>query len=527
MTSTRTEDAHSSAPPRAKLVLAALLFSAVVCNLNTVVAGIAVPLIGQHFDASQTALNLVALATGLGLSISVLYLGALADRYGRKQMLLAGVGLTIVGSALSSLTWSIEALIAAQVFVGLAGGMAFPTTLSLITALWAEGPGRTGVIAIWSSVSSMAGIAGAILGGAILVIAPWQWVFMISAPFAVVAFVLVAAFVPSHVAESDEGVDHLGGVLSAAALGSLVLGVSIVFAPGGTRTGSILLVLAVVFLALFGWRQVQAAQPLFDLGIARQRLFWLPALGGLLAVGTLGGVIFVSEQFMQSAMGYSPLATGLAVIPAAVSLMLAAPLSARAVGRMGTRSTMLIGYGLLLLALLTMLFWREHSPYALLGIGFFVLGAAVTFVMTASRRAITSSTPVRRAGMASATSDLQSDLGGAVMQALLGAVLASGFAGAIARQLATSPEAGSISDTITHALQSSFASAMAEAAKYPDYADQIAAAAKLSLIDGSLIAFLIGIGVILIGAVAVRIGLPGRAQEQAMLAARSQDSDGA
>lgn len=124
---------NGGVPPRAGWVLTALLFAAVVCNINTVVAGIAVPAIGSHFDASQTSLNIVALATGLGLSISVLYLGALADRYGRKQILLIGVAFTVVAGTLSSLAWSVEALIVAQVFVGLAGGMAYPTTLSLIT----------------------------------------------------------------------------------------------------------------------------------------------------------------------------------------------------------------------------------------------------------------------------------------------------------------------------------------------------------------------------------------------------------
>lgn len=512
----------ADAPPRAGGVLAALLFAAVVCNINTVVAGIAIPTIGQRFDASQTQLNLVALATGLGLSVSVLYLGAVADRYGRKQMLLLGLASTIAAGVLSSFSWSVETLIAAQVLVGIAGGMAFPTTLSLITALWAEGPGRTGVIAFWSSVSSMATIAGAILAGAILVIASWQWVFVLSLPIAAVAFVLVLVFVPSHVEESSEPVDHLGGLLSALALGALVLGVSFVFAPGGGAGGGVLLAAAALLFALFGWRQARASSPLFDLGVARQRLFWLPAVGGLIAVGTLGGAMFVGEQFMQSVMDYNPLEAGLSVVPAVVSLLLAAPLSAKAVGRLGTRSTMLIGYGFLLIALVSMLFWREHTPYALIGFGFFVIGLGVTFVMTASRRALTCSTPVRRAGMASATSDLQSDLGGAVMQALLGAVLASGFAAAFAAQISASSEAATVTDEITEALQSSFASAAHVAEQYPQYADQILAGARESMLEGSLLAFFIGAGVILLGALAVRLGLPSREKEEQLREALSE-----
>ena len=520
---TETSDTTGvDAPPRARGTLVALLFAATVCNINTVVAGIAVPDIGRQFGASQTALNLVALATGLGLSVSVLYLGAVADRYGRKQMLLIGIASTLAASTLSSLSASVEMLIVAQVLVGLAGGMAFPTTLSLITALWVKGSGRTGVIAIWSSVSSMATIAGAILAGLVLVLTSWHWVFMLSTPIAAVAFVLVLRFVPSHVAESNTPVDHVGGVLSASALGALVLGVSIVFAPGGALLGGVLLALAAVLLLLFGWRQARARFPLFDLSVARQRLFWLPAVGGLIAVGSLGGAMFVGEQFMQSVMGYSPLQTGLAVIPAAVSLMLAAPLSARAVGRLGTRDTMLIGYAFLLVAMLSMLFWREESAYPLVGFGFFMIGIGVTFVMTASRRALTSSTPVRRAGMASATSDLQNDLGGAVMQALLGAVLASGFAAVIAGKIAASPDAASLSDEVTRALQSSFASAEQVAQQYPHYTQEILDGARASLLDGSLLAFLIGAAVTLIGAAAIRFGLPNREAERRLAEERTE-----
>lgn len=378
---------RGGAPRRAGWVLAALLLAAVVCNINTVVAGIAVPAIGERFDASQTALNLVALATGLGLSVSVLYLGALADRYGRKQMLLLGVGFTVVAGALSSLSWSVETL-----------------------------------------------IAGSILAGAVLALASWPWVFLLSVPFAVVAFVLVLLFVP--------------------------------------------------------------------------------ALGGLIAVGTLGGSMFVGEQFMQSVMGYSPLQAGVAVVPAVLSLLLAAPLSARAVGRLGTRSTMLIGYAFLLIAMLGMLLWREHSPYALIGASFFVIGIGVTFVLAASRRALTSSTPVRRAGMASAISDLQSDLGGAVMQALLGAVLASGFAVAFGRRIAASPEAAGIGAEATRALQASYESAAQFTSRYPQYSDEILAGARESLVDGSLVAFFVGTAVILAGAIAVRVGLPSHERER-------------
>jgi MFS transporter, DHA2 family, multidrug resistance protein len=513
VTTSAPADARPAAPPRAALVLTGLLVAAVVCNINFAAATVALPDIGMSFGASQTQLNLIALGTGLGLAMSVLYFGAIADRYGRKQLLLLGMVLTIVACVLSAVAPSSEFLIGARVFTGLAAGMAYPTTLSLISALWADGPQRTGAIALWASVGGMASVAGSVVAGAVLTFASWHVAFLLSVPVAIVALVLVQLFVPSHVDESTEPVDHTGGVLSTLGVAALVLGISVVLAPGSAGTGIAMLIVAVLFLALFFWRQTRARNPLYDLVIARRRLFWVPAIGGIIAFGTLAGAIFVGEQFMQNILGYSPLGAGAAVVPAAAGLILMAPVSARLVNERGTRTTMLTGYLLIGVAFLTMLAWREHTEYWLIGIGFLVIGAGAAFVMTASSRSLTSSTPVRRVGMASGTSDLQNDLGGALMQALLGAVLASGFAATFADIIARSPEAGKVSGEVTRALQASYASAAHVADQYPQLKAGILEAARQSLVDGALAAYLIGGVAIVLGAIVVRTALPSRDEE--------------
>src|SRR6478735_976167 len=133
---------ESSSPKRAGLVLGALILVAAVANLNLAVANVALPDIGKDFNAGQTTLNLVAVGYSLGLATSVLYLGALGDRYGRKRMLLLGMGISIPASLLAGF---------APVIGGVAAGMAFPTTLALITALW-SGNERTRSIALWSAI---------------------------------------------------------------------------------------------------------------------------------------------------------------------------------------------------------------------------------------------------------------------------------------------------------------------------------------------------------------------------------------
>lgn len=515
-----------SVPTRPGLVLGSLILAALVCNINLAAANIALPQIGDAFGAGQTSLNLVALGCSLGLAMSVLYLGAVADRYGRKQLLMIGLALTVLASVLAALAPSIEWLIAARVFTGVAAGMAYPTTLSLITALWGRGPGRTRAIALWSSVSAMSSVVGSVLAGLLLEVFWWGAAFLIAAPIAAVALVMVRLSVPAHVAESDDPVDHLGGVLSVGTIAAFVLGVSLVVAPGETLVGAVSLAVAVVLAALFVWRQRSTASPLYDLRIASRRLFWAPAIAGMIVFGSLMGAMFVGQQFLQNILGYDTLDAGLAVVPAAVGLLLVAPLSARLVTARGTRTTMLTGYALVLLGFVTTLFWREHTPYWLIGGGFFVIGAGAAFAMTPASRALTDSTPVRRIGMASATSDLQRDLGGSVMQALLGAILAAGFASAFGRAIEATGKASEISAEVVTALQASYASALHVADAYPQYRDAILQGATESLVHGALWAYLVGAVAILLGAVLVTFRVPSAARE-AELAAGYHAADAA
>jgi MFS transporter, DHA2 family, multidrug resistance protein len=139
------------APDRASLVLVSLVLVAAVANLNLSVANVALPSIGLAFTASQTQLDLVAVGYSLGLAASVLWLGALGDRYGRTLMLILGVSLSVPACLLAAFAPTIEVLIVARLLGGVSAGMAYPTTLALITALW-SGPGRTRSIALWSAL---------------------------------------------------------------------------------------------------------------------------------------------------------------------------------------------------------------------------------------------------------------------------------------------------------------------------------------------------------------------------------------
>src|SRR5246500_2248348 len=210
---TATNEGRGDAPARAGVVLSALIAVAAVANLGLAVANVALPSIGEHFDASQTALNLVAVGYSLGLAASVLYLGALGDRYGRKRLLVLGMVLTIPADCLAAWAPSIDVLFLARVLGGLAAGMAYPTTLALITALW-SGPARTKSIALWAATGGAIAALGPLCAGILLEHFWWGSVFLLTLPLAVIALLMALRFVPSHVNEGTEPVDHLGGVLS-------------------------------------------------------------------------------------------------------------------------------------------------------------------------------------------------------------------------------------------------------------------------------------------------------------------------
>jgi hypothetical protein len=196
-------------------------------------------------------------------------------------------------------------------------------------------------------------------------------------------------------------------------------------------------------------------------------------------------------------------------------MVLMAPRSAKLIEARGSRLTLLVGYLFCLLGFLTMfLLWDESTPYWEVGLAYLLIGAGVGFAGTPASHSLTGSVPVSRAGMASGTSDLQRDLGGAIMQSILGAVLTAGYSASIAMAIAKAPNKDKITDSVQAELQKSFSSAAETAEQYPKYADQIIAAARSSFLDGDDKAYLAGIAAILIGALIVRFRFPDMADEE-------------
>jgi DHA2 family multidrug resistance protein-like MFS transporter len=514
MSAKRTEG-----PAHSGLVLTSLVLVAAVANLNLAVANVALPSIGAHFDSGQTTLDLIAVGYSLGLACSVLWLGALGDRYGRKLMLLLGTVLAVPMSLLAAYAPSDTVLFVARVGGGIAAGMAYPTTLALITALWAPGAGRTKAIALWSGIGGAIAALGPLASGLLLEHFYWGSVFLLTLPLALVAILMAWRYVPSHVNEGTEPVDNIGGILSLVLVGAVILAINFAPVPNALTATVVLAVIAVIALVLFFVRQRRAKNPLYDLVVAARPPFWVAACAGVIVFGSLMGAMFVGQQFLQNVLGYSTLDAGISILPAAVAMVLVAPRSAKIVDQCGARFTLLCGYVFVLLGFLTMLLlWKEGIPYWKVGLGYVFIGIGVGLAGTPASHSLTGSVPVRRVGMASGTADLQRDLGGAIMQSIFGALLTAGYAAAAGSLISSSGD--DVTASTQAELTKSFSSATDTASRFPsEQQAQIIAAAKTSFLHGDQWAYSAGIIAVLLGAVLVFFCFPRHERENELLAA--------
>ena len=377
-----------AAPERAGLVLGALILVAAVANLNLSVANVALPDIGEAFDSSQTTLNLIAVGYSLGLAASVLWFGALGDRYGRKLMIVLGMGLSIPASILAGFAPSDEVLFIARVGGGSGGGHGLPDHARARHGALV-GPGRTKAIALWSALGGGIAALGPLVSGPAPEHFDWGSVFLVTLPLAVLALVLAVVLVPAHVNESTEPVDNLGGLLSAVLVGGLVVAINFLPVPGETTLALSLLAVALVTGVLFFLRQRRAENPLYDLRIAARPTFWVAGCAGIIVFGSLMAAMFVNQQFLQNVLGYSTLEAGAAILPAVVFMVLVAPRSAKLVQANGSRQTLMSGQALLLIAfVLMLLLWKDDIAYWKVALPLCFLGAGVGLAGTPSSNSL-------------------------------------------------------------------------------------------------------------------------------------------
>ena len=522
MSTASAEPAHapSISPPHAAIALTTLILGAFVANINLSIANVALPDIGRDLDATTVQQTMVASMFTMGLAASVLYLGAIGDRYGRRKLLLCGAVLTIPAGLASAYAPNIEFLIGARFVAGLAAGLMFPTTLSLLSALW-RGAAQTRAIALWSGVGGGAAALGGVIGGAMLEVFWWGSVFLFALPLAVVVIVLALRALPAKAGEEDVPVDHLGGVLSVIAVASLIMGIQTL--PNGfSASMGLLFATALVAGVLFFWRQKRAPRPLVDLDAASVPTFWVAALAGTITFGSLMGALFLGAQFTQNVLGYDSLKAALMTLPMSLMLIIISPFAGRMVQDRGSRVTLAFGLVVVAIGFIIMIVtWHEGASVFVVLLSYAVVGAGVGACATPAAHALMASLPVSRAGMGSAFTDLTRDFGGAIMQAVMGTLLAVVYANYFRNAFANLPpqEAANLSQEAAEQMVGSYQGAEQVAQSYPQAsAERVIAAANEAFTEGKSVAYILALVLTLLALVLVLWKYPRRAQERAFFA---------
>jgi len=329
-----TTDGLAYGTARARWVLLATVLGSGMAFIDATVVTIALPHIGEELDAGTAGLQWTVNGYALTLAAFLLLGGSLGDRFGRRRVFLVGVAWFTVGSALCGFAPDIGTLVAARLVQGIGGALLTPGSLSILQSSFDE-QDRGRAIGAWSGLGGIAGAAAPFLGGWIVDVASWRWIFFINLPLAAV----VAAVTLRHVPESRDpqaarALDVAGTLLGAVGLAGLAYGFTAWpdLGPGDPRVAGSL-ALAVAALVAFVLVERRATHPLLPLRLFRWRPFTGANATTFLVYAALGGVFFFLVVTLQVVAGYSALAAGLAPLPVTVLLLL---LSARA-GALGTR----------------------------------------------------------------------------------------------------------------------------------------------------------------------------------------------
>jgi EmrB/QacA subfamily drug resistance transporter len=495
--------------PRRWFILFVLILGLFGIAMDNTVLVIALPVLSRDLNASTSQLQWMVDAYVLVFAGLLLMAGALSDRFGRRKLLVIGLGVFGLGSAIAPFAHSADALIAVRAFMGLGASCAMPPTLSIIADVFAENE-RPKAIAAWSVTSALGMVGGPVIGGFLLVHFGWQSVFVVNVPVVLVGLVAIALLVPESRAPGNIKMDPIGALLSVGTLASLTY--AIIEEPsygwGDTRILGTLAIATVLALAFLIWER-RLTQPMIDLSLFRNARFSAACLSITLTFFALNALLFMVTLYLQEVRTLSPLDTAYRFIAIALGMMVGAPLGATLTTRFGAKIATTAGLILVAVGMgLVATFSAATGDAQLLAV-MFIPSVGIGLAMTPTTDAIMGAVPPEKFGVGSAVNDTTREIGGAMGIAVLGSV----FAGTYAAHVGTA--AAAVPPDAAQVVRDSFAGAAA-------VASQVGGAAGASLLDAARNAFVaamdwtsvVGVVFAIAGVLVAAIFLPSRARPE-------------
>ncbi|MFI2755081.1 DHA2 family efflux MFS transporter permease subunit [Cellulomonas sp. P22] len=389
--------------PRGRWVLLATVLGSALAFVDATIVTIALPRIGTELGAGTADLQWTVNGYALTLAAFLLLGGSLGDRLGRRRVFVVGVVWFAAASLLCALAPTVGTLIGARILQGVGGALLTPGSLAILQSSFAEAD-RGRAIGAWSGLGGIAGAAAPFLGGWILEVASWRWIFLVNLPLAAVVVVVALRHVPET--SDPDATPHLdvgGTVLGAVGLAGLTAGFTAWpdLGPGDVRVWGTL-TLGVLALVAFVLVEARSAHPLLPVHLFGWRPFSATNAATFVIYAALAGVFFFLVVTLQVVSGYSPLAAGLAPLPVTLLMLLLSPRAGAMGTRIGPRLPMSLGplgcaAGVLWLARI-----GPDAPYATAVLpGVIVLGLGLSLTVAPLTSTALGAAPDHLAGVAS------------------------------------------------------------------------------------------------------------------------------
>ncbi|WP_322920792.1 MFS transporter [Nocardioides renjunii] len=434
---------RTSADPRRWWALVVLAASLLVVVMDMTILNVALPEMAADLGLGSVAQLWVVDAYALALAGLLVPVTALGDRWGRKRMLLTGYAAFAVGSVAILWADSAASVIAIRALLGVGGAMVMPSTLSLIRSVFADPRERTLALSIWGATAALGVAVGPVVGGALLQSFSWHAAFLVNVPLMVVAIAAAAWLLRENRSRVPGRIDAPGVLLSAGGLTAVVYAAKQLGKHGPSLPTLVLLAAGVAALAAFVRIALASDRPMLDVRLFGGRVLRAGVVAALASSAAMAAVLFVGSQWLQLVEGWSPLESGLGLLPLAVGAMVASPFAPAAAARTSPRAVLaggllVLSAGLALLAVVPATYPWIAVAFAVVGLGTSALGLGSALIMGAATD--------DQAGSAAAVEEITYELG-----AVLGITFLGSLVGAVYR--------ASLSDGVGAAARESVAGA--------------------------------------------------------------------
>jgi EmrB/QacA subfamily drug resistance transporter len=409
---------------RGRWILFATVLASGMAQLDGTVVNVALPRIGTDLHAGLTSLQWIVNAYTLTLAGLLLLGGSLGDRLGRRKIFVIGVLWFSVASLGCALAPNAQTLIALRAVQGVGGALLTPGSLAILQAVFVPAD-RSTAVGAWSGLAGVASAIGPVVGGLLVSAAPWGWrlVFLINLPLAG-GVLLASRHIPeTKDAKSSGRLDVRGASMAALGLAGLVYGLT-EGASNGWQAGSVAATAAgLVMLILFGYVEGRLQHPMLPPRLFTSRQFTAANLVTFVIYAAFGGMLFLIPVELQRGVGFSPVASGAALLPVTVVMLLLSPRMGRLAAKRGPRLPMTIGPIVAGAGLALLMRVGPHASYlsdVFPGVLVFALGVSILVApLTAT---VLAAAPVDDVGVASAVNNDVARTGGLLAVAVLPAL---------------------------------------------------------------------------------------------------------